>query len=119
MSTDYILRKKIRGARLVDGELEEFGVREVIVPGQSSVNAMCLTDGANAAWVWIEDNGVVDSLTRFGDNDPDNILEAIALMFETDIFSEHEPEFWGCANWDEYQSGGAPIGATTALEIES
>jgi hypothetical protein len=42
-------------------------------------------------------------LSRYGANCPNHILGAIADEFDTEVFSEHEPQFWGFetqAQWD-------------------
>src|SRR5262249_25064527 len=54
----------------------------------------CLTDGTNYTWVKISKRGFVDKITRYGSNDPQTILKAIAQEFDTDIYSEHDAEFW-------------------------
>jgi hypothetical protein len=105
MSTDFIFSEKINACDLFDGRLEKFGVREHISADNTSEGARCLTDGRNYLWVWIDDAGVVSGFTRYGlTNMPEEkILKAIAEVFETDIFSEHEPQYWGFdtqGEWD-------------------
>jgi hypothetical protein len=101
MSTDYRLEKSIRAADVLDGRLMAFGVQEQLCEYTTEASK-CLTDGGNYIWLYIDDGGfVVDSLSSFGENDPSAILEAIATTFDTEIFSEHEPQFWGCASQEE------------------
>jgi hypothetical protein len=104
MSTDFIFSEKINACDLFDGRLEKFGVREDISVDKTSEKARCITDGRNYLWVWINDAGVVSGFTRYGlANMPGKILKAIAEVFETDIFSEHEPQYWGFdtqGEWD-------------------
>ena len=104
MSTDYAPAKKICIEDLLDGRLERFGIHEVnaapqhdfgpLKPEEESDEQKCLTDGRNFVWVYIRD-GFVDTLTRYFPNGaPGKILGAISEVFDTDIFSEHEPQFW-------------------------
>lgn len=46
-------------------------------------------------WVSIDDDGSAAEFTSYGRNDADAILAAVAKAFETEIFSEEEPQFWG------------------------
>ncbi len=56
----------------------------------------CLTDGqGNYLWVSIDNEGSVAEFTGYGRNDTNAILAAVAETFETEIFSEDEPQFWG------------------------
>jgi hypothetical protein len=104
-------------ADLFGGRLEKHGVRESIVepknvhewaaemgfelsagasgklPGTTE-HRRCLTDGTNYMWVEISKRGFVASITRYGLNGAQTILEAIAQEFDTDIISEHDAEFW-------------------------
>ena len=60
--------------------------------------------GATYIWVYIDANDVIGCLTRFGGNRPGKILNAVAEMFDSDIVSEYEPQYWGYATkaeWDE------------------
>jgi hypothetical protein len=95
MSTHFRLSKKVSARDLFGGELEKFGVREHVKPDDTSERSRCLTDGNNYLWVFIADGEFVSSLKRYGMNAPGKILSAIAEAFETDIFSEHEPQYWG------------------------
>jgi hypothetical protein len=116
MSTDFTPGRRIFAHDLFDGRLGKFGVHEWITPqddqtptdGQITDSwVLCtsqddqkrtLTDGlGNYLWVFIDDDGSVELFTRYGwQNDTDAVLAAVAEAFETEIFSEHEPQFWGC-----------------------
>ena len=50
----------------------------------------------------IDDEGFIDRIVRHGPNAPAVILTAIAEEFETNIASEHQPEFWGFATREEW-----------------
>jgi hypothetical protein len=94
MSTDYRLMKTIRAADLLDGRLDALGVHEFI-SRDTTDTSKCLTDGRNYIWMYINDEGLVSGLSRYGGNVPSKILRAIASTFDSDIFSEHEPQYWG------------------------
>ena len=103
MSTDFRLSEKVCACDLFGGQLERFGVREH-VGADTSERSRCLTDGRNYLWVYIADDGFVSSLTRYGANPPKKILNAIAEVFEIEIFSEYEPQFWGFATQGEWDA---------------
>jgi hypothetical protein len=115
MSTDYRTSKKIRMDDLLDGRLERFGIQEAtaaaewdfgpIAPKETSYVRKCLTDGRNFLWVRIDDDSFVGTLTRYRPNGaPGKILRAICEAFDTDIFSEYEPEFWGFDTQEEWDA---------------
>jgi hypothetical protein len=120
MATDFQPAQSITATDLFGGRLEKHGVREIIIepmsvhelaardgyklppggsgkmliPGTTEHNR-CLTDGTNYMWVKISSCGFfVSSITRYGGNDPQTILKAIAEEFDTDMYSEHDAEFW-------------------------
>lgn len=103
MSTDHITMKKITFADLFDGRLERFGVREHIRTDTTSDKARCLTDGRNYVWTFADADGLLACLTRYAPGGaPGKILSAIAEAFDTDIISEHEPQFWGFDTQEEW-----------------
>jgi hypothetical protein len=107
MSTDFRLLKRILASDLLDGRLEAFGVRERVALDHESVLARtpetyrCLTDGHNYVWFGVNDDGCVGWITRYGDNDPNQILDAVARANGAEIVSEHEPQFWGLETEEE------------------
>jgi len=102
MSTDYAPFNKIRPRDLFDGRLEKFGVREQLT-ADTTETSKCLTDGRNCLWVYINDAGFVGGFTRYFPNGaPGKILRAIARAFDTDIFSEYEPQYWGFNTPEEW-----------------
>jgi hypothetical protein len=113
MSTAYAPSKKILAKNLLDGLLDQYGIREAIgFDGyQSSDDKKCLTDGSNFLWCHIDEYGFVSTLTRYAPNGaPGKILGAICEAFETDIFSEYEPQFWGFKTqeeWDAWEAAAA------------
>lgn len=99
MSTDFKLEKKVSFKELLDGRLEPFGIREEYMDKSTSSNVRALTDGRNYLWICGDEN--VKILTRFGRNSPDYILEVIARTFDTGVWSEYEPQFWGFETQEE------------------
>ena len=100
MSTDYILSGKVNARDLFDGRLEAFGIREHM----TSQTRRCLTDGHNYLWVYMTEDGSVGRLSRYGPDEPGKILDAISELFETDIFSEYEPQYWGFDTQEEWDA---------------
>jgi hypothetical protein len=104
MSTDYALLRKVSARDLFDGRLETFGVREEIV-SSTTERQRFLTDGRNHMWAYIDDDGLVACITRYASGGaPGKILNAIAEAFDTDIVSEHEPQFWGFDTQEEWDA---------------
>ena len=93
MSRDFRPTRLITAANLFGGRLERRGVREV-QPERPETGFRWLSDGENCMCVEISERGFVASITRYGENDPNNILHAIAQEFETDIIDEEHPEYW-------------------------
>jgi hypothetical protein len=118
VSTDFRLSEKIRASDLLDGRLEKFGIQEATAARwyfgpiaseetseETSYVKKCLTDGRNFLWVWIDDDGFVDTPTRYLPNGaPGKILRAICEAFDIDIFSEYEPQFWGFDTQEEWDA---------------
>jgi hypothetical protein len=118
MSKDFRPSRLITAADLFGGRLKKHGVREIVVEGQdmqgraaemglnlpegalggkmpgTTEYRRCLTDGTNYMWVEISSRGFVASIYCTISNDPDEILNAVAKEFDTDIISEHDVEFW-------------------------
>jgi hypothetical protein len=95
VSVYFKSKKKISMSKLFDGRLQNVGVREEIVAGDTTATARCLTDGTNYVWVNGDDNGVSFTLYNVLANTPSRIFDAVCRAFKTDILSEHQPEYWG------------------------
>ena len=91
------------------GRLATFGIREHVA-SDTSERSRRLTDGRNYLWVYLTEDGFVGCLSRYGDNSPGKILAAISEAFETDIFSEHEPQYWGFDTQEEWDAAWKQIG---------
>lgn len=116
MSTQYRLRKRIKADELFDGRLKAFGVREEVRPEGAADRfppymkvreVRYLTDGRNSMEVVVYENGVPTLAVRNLWCAPEKeIFHAIAEAFDTDIVTEHQPEFWGFdtqEEWDVHQ----------------
>jgi len=103
-STSYRPLIKIRACQLFDGRLRSLGIREHLKPDMTTRTTRCLTDGLNYLCANIGDNGFLESLTRWGFNDPSVILGAVAEEFDTYIASEHDPQYWGFETEEEWHA---------------
>ena len=103
MSTDFRLSDKVSVRDLFGGRLQKFGVREHVNP-ETSEKHRILTDGNNYVHVYMADDGFVQSLTRYAGNEARKVLEAIIETFDTQIFSEHEPQYWGFETQQEWDA---------------
>mgnify|MGYP001825828543 CR=1 FL=1 len=101
MSTDYILEENILMNELFDGRLEQFGIFESLVEGGRAEDLRILEEGTNHVLV-IGDDRVNLITTSFARGSSGKILAAIALVFDTNIWSEHEPQFWGFETDDKW-----------------
>lgn len=100
MSTNYISHKKISMKELFDGRLEKYGVLEKIVDGQTSKESRFLTDGCFGLWIYGDET--FSSATRYGlGNAPGRILSAIEQSFDTTLYCEHEPQYFGFETEEE------------------
>lgn len=102
MSTVFRTEEKIQIADLFDGRLERLDIREHVDLGTTSEECRCLTDGRNYLWAYSARDGMLSSMSRHGQNAVGKILRAVAETFDTGIYSEHEPQFWGFANEEEW-----------------
>ena len=94
MSLYFVTTKEIRFTDLFDGGLEKFGVRELLEVDSKSDSKRCLTDGSYCLWVYANSDGILDSLTIYGVNQPVRVFEAIAKTFDTGFFSENQFVDW-------------------------
>ena len=103
MSTDFILSRKVSANDLFGGRLATFGIREHIT-SDTSERSRCLTDGRNYVWFYVSEDGFVDSFSWRGANALGKILAAISEVFDTDFFSEYQPQFWGFETQEEWDA---------------
>ena len=109
MSTDYRLLTDVVACDVFDGRLEVFGIHEHF-NNETTEQSRLLTDGRNYLWLYIDDAGFVSCVTRYMPNGaPSKILSAIAEAFDTEIVSEHEPQFWGFETQEEWDSSELAI----------
>jgi hypothetical protein len=100
MSTDYILSKNLKAQDLFDGRLDAFGIQEY----HQTSNRRCLTDGRNFLWAYMNWEGSVSRLLAHGPDGPGKIFGAIRDAFDTHIFSDHEPQYWGFDTQEEWDA---------------
>lgn len=62
----------------------------------------CLTDGSD--YIWLYDCGGNASFTRWGGNDPHEMLEAIADKFKVAILSEHDEGYFTDEELAEFEA---------------
>jgi hypothetical protein len=108
MSTRYCTLTPIRFADLFDGRLKEVGIHEQHDEDQDTDEG-CLTDGRNFLWVRSNEQGIVTTFARYGANEPQRILQAIADKFDVDIVSEYEPQYWGYETKEEWHAARGAI----------
>jgi len=106
MSTYYRTLKSIPMNELFSGRLAPYGISEDSSTSIDKDTFRYLTDGRNYLSISANSDGIVYNLIRRGlTNAPGHILAAIAEVFETDIYSEYEPQYWGFdtkEEWDSY-----------------
>jgi hypothetical protein len=116
MSTYFVLSRKVSARDLFDGRLAKWGIREHVFP-QTEENSRCLTDGRNYLWVAISSHGWVGQLSRYGASVPSKILHAIVEAFHTEIFSEHEPQYWGYSTREEWAAAWSEMDERSRREF--
>ena len=73
----------------------------------------CLTDGRNYLWCFpgtgddLTPTEYLGEMTRNTGNDPTQILMAIQKVFDTEIFDEHQPQYWGFEDQKEMDAKDA------------
>ena len=107
--TYFLISKKVSARDLFGERLKKFGIREEIAPAIVDEVARCLTDGSNFLAVFLTEDGFVDFLEAYGVDAPRKILNAISETFGTEIFSEHEPQYWGFQTQEEWNAAIAKI----------
>ena len=93
MFTDYRINKILSIEEIFDGRLERFGIHETFV-AETTPEWRCLTDGNSV--LWVEGDYEIYFMLGFGMfNGTEKILTAIEEAFDVEIFSEHQPQYWG------------------------
>ena len=108
MSTDFKTQKKITISDLFGDRLKKYGINGEL--GMSVPGLQCghLTDGRNYLSVMSSGSGRPLLSRTAGCGDANYILGCIAEEFKTEIYSEHQPQYWGFdteAEWDAWQKG--------------
>jgi len=100
MSVDMKLSIKV-SARDLFGRLKKFGIREARTRANDG-RSRCLTDGRQCLWVHLSEDGIVETLVAYGTYQPIEMLDAICETFGTEIYTEHDPQYWGCGTQEEW-----------------
>jgi len=115
MSIDFTFEKKVWFDELFDGRLEKYGIREKFAGDRTSLFSRVLTDGENYLWVYGE--GTVSCMTSYYPNgNPLKILKAIIKSFNTDIYSEFEPQYWGYETQEEWDAAEEALNQQAKIE---
>jgi hypothetical protein len=112
MSTDFALRRIVSASELFDGRLSRFGLEECTTESNAKTDRQItidpvptrrryITDGQNIVCVYISETGLVGGFSWCENNDPRNILAAVAKACDTDFVSEYAPEYWGFSTEEE------------------
>src|SRR5262249_11039207 len=104
MSTYFVLSKKVSARDLFDGRLKKFGIEEHVTP-ETCEAERCLTDGNNYLWVFITNDGFVARILQgCGTDGASKLGSEIAKRFNTEFYSEHEPQYWGFNTEEEWRA---------------
>jgi hypothetical protein len=99
MSIDFISDTRIAISDLFDGRLEKYGIWGATKNGNGH-----LFDKTGSVTVYGDDDNSAFSFTSYGFSDPTNILVAIQNEFQTRLFSENEPQYWGFGTVEEWEN---------------
>jgi hypothetical protein len=107
MSTDYITEKKVPIAALHGTLLSNEGVH---VHKVESERYIILTDGESYLHARQCPDGEL-RFSRYGGNMPGFILGTISRLFDTEIYSEYCPQYWGFSTKQEWDAAFREIDA--------
>jgi hypothetical protein len=99
MSITFITATRIALSNLFDGRLKKYGICGATKNGKGY-----LVDKTGSVTVYGEDDSSISCFTSYGFSDPINILLAIQNEFQTKVFSENEPQYWGFDTVDEWEN---------------
>ena len=102
MSVDMKLGTNVSGRDLFGERLKKFGIREARTRDNDE-RKRCLTDGRHCLWVYLSEDGFIEALVAYGMNQPVEILDAICETFGTEVYTEHDPQYWGCDTQEEWE----------------
>jgi len=104
MSREFRTEKLIPMSDLFSGRLMKYGISGkppegyTVIRGHFSWDSGHLTDGSNGLAVYSTIDGMVSELSG---NSAEYILKCIAKEFETEIYCEEQPQFWGFDTQEE------------------
>jgi hypothetical protein len=99
MSIDFIPATRIPISDLFDGRLETYGIRGAAKNGKGY-----LFDKIGSVTVYGDKDNSTSCFTSYDFSDPTKILLAIQNEFQTKIFSDCEPQYWGFDTVDEWEN---------------
>jgi hypothetical protein len=106
MSTDYCLKVFAPISEIFDGRLSQYGIHERVEEGRTSERERCLSDGFDRIWLSGHKIPERGAITPYSHYDSPVILGRLSQLFETAVYSEHEPQYWGFDSqqeWDEFE----------------
>lgn len=101
MSCDYRFGEPVQMRDLFNGRLQQYGIVEKVVRVTTETCRVLIDERGNYLCVYANDRGYVTSMSRYGFQFPERILEMLSSTFNSEIYSEHEPEFYGCSSHEE------------------
>ena len=106
MSTDYCFKVFAPISDIFDGRLSQYGIHERVEEGRTSERERCLSDGFDQLWLSGHKIPERGAFTSYSYHDCPVILGRLSQLFETCVYSEHEPQYWGFDSqreWDEFE----------------
>jgi hypothetical protein len=98
MSIDFVPNTRIAISDLFDGRLEKYGIRS------ATKKKGYLFGKTGSLTVCCDDDDSIISFTSYDFSDPTSILIAIQNEFQTRLFSENEPQYWGFETVEEWEN---------------
>jgi hypothetical protein len=103
MSVYMKLGTKVSGRDMFGKQLKKYGIREARTRDNDERKRV-LTDGRHRLVVCMSEEGVVEALIVYGTYQPVEILDAICETFGTEIYTEHDPQYYGCDTQEEWEA---------------
>lgn len=104
MSTDYIPHPN--HGQIPFDQLRELNIRdhgiEVCESSDNDDESVCLTDGTDHLWAYGNADGTVHSLTRYGANDVEPIINQLSSIYGCWLVDEYDDEYQRLMN-DEWE----------------
>src|ERR1051326_316464 len=104
MFTDFLTENAISMSEIRGNNLRSWGVWEHSKRDNDQSDSAWLTDGTNFVQVHQSSAGTLLLTRYFPNGDPSLILRVISEVFETKIYSEYQPQFWGFSSQEEWDA---------------